>query len=89
MKTFKAGFRQVGSLIAGVLIGLSMVIIVCMFTMTAAESSHSQILLALGAFIVFAVGVMLQIVMTAAPRQPAPFYRSGTTSTHSTGHEAA
>ena len=85
MKTFKAGFRQVGSLIAGVLIGLSMVIIVCMFTMTAAESSHSQILLALGAFIVFTVGVMLQILMTATPWQPAPFDRSCTRSTHSTG----
>src|SRR4030095_13641190 len=89
MKTFKAGFQQVGSLIAGVLIGLSMVIIACMFTMTAAESSHSQILLALGASIVFAIGVMLQIVMTAAPRQPAPFDRSCTTSTHSTGQEEA
>jgi multisubunit Na+/H+ antiporter MnhB subunit len=89
MKTFKAGFRQVGSLIAGVLIGLSMVIIACMFTMTAAESSHSQILLALGASIVFAVGVMLQIVMTAAPRQPTPSDRGCTTSTHSTGQEAA
>jgi len=72
MKTFQAGFRQVGSLIAGLLLGLSMVIIVCMFTMTAAESSHSQILLALGASIVFAVGVMLQIAMTAAPEQRSP-----------------
>ena len=69
MKTFTAGFRQVGSLIAGVLIGLSMVIIVCMFTMTAAESIHSQIFLALGSSIVFAVGFILQIIMTATPQR--------------------
>ena len=68
MKTFTAGFRQAGSLIAGALIGLSIVVIV--FTMTLAETSHSQIFLALGSSIVFAVGVMLQIAMTAAPRQP-------------------
>jgi hypothetical protein len=70
MKTFTAGFREVGSLIAGALIGLSMVIIV--LTMTAAEASHSQIFLAVGSSIVFAVGFVLQIVMTAAPRHPAP-----------------
>lgn len=68
MKTFTAGFRQAGSLIAGALIGLSIVVIV--FTMTLAETSHSQIFLALGSSIVFAVGVMLQIVMNAAPGSP-------------------
>lgn len=65
MKASLAGFRQVGSLIAGALIGLSMVVMV--FTMTSTETSHSQIFLALGSSIVFAVGFILQIVMTATP----------------------
>jgi hypothetical protein len=69
MKTFAAGFRQVGSLIAGVLIGLSMVIIACMFTMTAAESGQAQIFLALGSSVVFAAGFILQIIMTATPQR--------------------
>jgi Na+/melibiose symporter-like transporter len=66
MKTSTTGIRQVGSLIAGALIGLSMVIIV--FAMTATETDHWQIILTLGSFVVVVVGFMLQIVMTAAPR---------------------
>ena len=68
MKTFTAGFRQAGSLIAGALIGLSIVVIV--YTMTLAETSHSQIFLALGSSIVFAVGFILQMIMTATPQRP-------------------
>jgi len=64
MKTSLAGFRQVGSLIAGALIGLSVVVMV--FTITA-ETSRSQIFLALGSSIVLVVGFILQIVMTATP----------------------
>jgi uncharacterized membrane protein len=62
MKTFPAGFRQVGSVIAGGLIGLAMVVMV--FTITAPETTQSQIFIALGSSIVFAVGFMLQIFMT-------------------------
>jgi hypothetical protein len=63
-------FCQTGSLIAGALIGLSMVGMV--FAMTEVEAaSDLPILLALGSLVVLVVGLVLQIGMTATPgRRP-------------------
>lgn len=58
---FKARFRDVGSLIAGVLIGLSLVAIV--FAMLAVGTSHLQMFLAVGALIALVLGLMLQFVI--------------------------
>ena len=66
MKTYTAGFREAGSLIAGALIGVSMVIIV--FAMMASETSHLQIILVFGSPAVLALGFVLQMIVT--PRRP-------------------
>ena len=67
MKTSTAGFRQIGSLIAAALIGLS--IVVTVFAMTTAETGHLQVSVAFGSSIVLVAGFLLQIIMTAAPRR--------------------
>ncbi|MDQ2963168.1 MAG: hypothetical protein M3R31_08445 [Pseudomonadota bacterium] len=61
MNSSTARFRDVGSLIAGFLIGLSIVVIV--FAMMTTETSHLQILLAFGSIIV--------LVLVPATRQSA------------------
>ena len=62
MRTSTAGFREAGSFIAGVLIGLSMVVMV--FAMMAVETNHLQVFFAFGWPIVLVLGIMLQIVIS-------------------------
>ncbi len=66
MRTSTSGLRQTGSLIAGALIGFSMVGTV--FAMTEAPG-YLPILLAFGSLTVFVVGLVLQISMTVTPKQ--------------------
>jgi hypothetical protein len=59
-------FRDAGSLIAGLLIGMS--IVVTVFVMTVPDPSSTQTVLVIGASIVFGLGLVLQAVVTR-PRQ--------------------
>jgi hypothetical protein len=66
MKNFTTRFRQAGSFIAGLLIGLS--IVVPVFAMMVANPSGWQTLWICGAPILLAFGLTLQGVVTTAPR---------------------
>jgi hypothetical protein len=64
-------FRQSGSLVAGLLIGLA--IVVATFAATDAAASAWPALLIFVAAAVLVLGLALQVVVTAAPRRrPAP-----------------
>lgn len=67
MKNSLARFREAGSFIAGLLIGLS--IVVPVFAMTIADPTDWQTLWIFGAPIIFALGLALQIAVTSDPRQ--------------------
>lgn len=66
MKTV-ATFREAGSLVAGLLIGLS--IVVPMFALTVADPGDREITWIVVTLIVLALGLMLQAVLTTRPRQ--------------------
>ena len=63
MKKALGIFRDAGSFIAGVLIGLS--IVVPVIALTGANTTAWQAFLVLGAPIVLALGITLQAVLTA------------------------
>ena len=67
MKNPLARFRQAGSFIAGFLIGLS--IVVPVFEMMVASPSDWQTFLVVGAPIILALGITLEVVITAKPRR--------------------
>ena len=66
MKNHLARFRQAGSFIAGLFIGLS--IVVPVFAMMVASPSDWQTFLVFGAPLILALGITLQVVITAKPR---------------------
>jgi preprotein translocase subunit SecY len=66
MKNRLARFRQAGSFIAGLFIGLS--IVVPVFAIMVTNPSDWQTFLVFGAAIILAVGITLQVVITARPR---------------------
>ncbi len=66
MNNFLSKFREAGSFIAGLLIGLA--IVVPVFAMTAAQPGDWQRLWVFGAPIVLALGLVLQVVVTTRPR---------------------
>lgn len=68
MKNALAEFREAGSFIAGLLIGLS--IVVFAFAMMMVDPSDWEALWILGAPIVLALGIALQVVVTTRPRHP-------------------
>jgi hypothetical protein len=63
MKKVLARFRDAGSFIAGILVGLS--IVVPVIALTGANTTAWQAFLVLGAPIVLALGITLQAVLTA------------------------
>ena len=65
MKNPLARFRQIGSFIAGLLIGLSIVVPVS--AMMVADPGDWQMVWVFGSFIIFALGLTLQVVITAKP----------------------
>jgi multisubunit Na+/H+ antiporter MnhB subunit len=67
MKTSLARFRKAGSFIAGLLIGLSLVLFA--FAMMVVDPSDWQSLWVFGAAITLALGLKLQVVVTTKPRQ--------------------
>jgi type IV secretory pathway VirB2 component (pilin) len=67
MKNTLAGFRTAGSFIAGILLGVSIVVLV--LASTGANTTDGQTLLAFGAPIILGVGIMLQAVVTAKSRR--------------------
>ena len=68
MKNLLAIFREAGSFIAGLLIGLSIVVFV--FAMAVADPSDRQALWGVfGAPIILASGLMLQVVVTTTARR--------------------
>jgi len=66
MKNPLAGFWQAGSFIAGLLIGIS--IMIPMFAMMLTNPGDWQMVWILGALIVLAVGLKLQALITIQPR---------------------
>jgi hypothetical protein len=66
MKNPLARFRQAGSFIAGLFVGLS--IVVPVFATMVASPSDWQTFLVFGAPIILALGITLQVVITAKPR---------------------
>jgi multisubunit Na+/H+ antiporter MnhB subunit len=66
MKSTLARFREGGSFIAGLLIGIS--IVVAVFAMMIADPSDWQALWVFGAPIILALGLTLQFVVTAELR---------------------
>jgi hypothetical protein len=66
MKNVVARFRQGGSFIAGLLIGLS--IVVPVFAMMIGDPGDWQILWGFGAATILALGLTLQVVVTARSR---------------------
>ena len=62
---FRRAFGQAGSFVAGLLIGLS--IVVAVFAMIVASPSDWQTLWIFGAPIVLALGVTLQVIGTTRP----------------------
>jgi len=63
MKKALARFRDAGSFIAGILVGLS--IVAPVIALTGANTTAWQAFLVLGAPIVLALGITLQAVLTA------------------------
>ena len=68
MKNVFAKCREAGSFIAGVLIGVS--IVVPAIVMTVSDHSGWQTLEVFGALVILALGLALQVVVTARPRRP-------------------
>lgn len=68
MKTSLARVLEAGSFIAGLLIGLS--IVVSVFAMMVAEPSDWQRLWIIGAPIILALGLTLQVVVITRPWYP-------------------
>jgi len=66
MKNPLGRFRQAGSFVAGLFIGLS--IVVTVFAMMVASPSDWQTFLVFGAPIILVLGITLQVVITAKPR---------------------
>jgi hypothetical protein len=66
MKNSLARFREAGSFIAGLVIGIS--IVVPVFAMMVADPSGWQTLCVFGAPIILGLGLTLQFVVTAKPR---------------------
>ena len=66
MKTLLAIFRQAGSLVAGLLVGLS--IVVAVSAMMVVEPSGWRTLWIFGAPFILALGLTLQFVVTTKPR---------------------
>jgi Na+/melibiose symporter-like transporter len=66
MNSLLAGFWKAGSVIAGLLIGLSMVVPV--FAMTGADPGTWQQIWVFGALVILALGLALQVVVTTKPR---------------------
>jgi hypothetical protein len=66
MKNSAANFRDAGSFIAGILIGLS--IMVPVFALTVVNLTDWQTFLLFGAPIILALGITLQAVITAKAR---------------------
>ena len=66
MENSLARFRDAGSFIAGILIGLS--IVVAVIAMMVAGPGDWQTLWVFGAPIILALGLTLQVVVTATPR---------------------
>lgn len=67
MKKTLASFRATGSFIAGILLGVSIVVLV--IASTGANTTDGQMLLAFGAPIILAFGLALQTVLTAKSRR--------------------
>ena len=67
MKNVLPAIRESRSFIAGILIGLS--VVVPAFAWMEASTSHWQILSLLSAPVVLALGITLQSMMTAKPRR--------------------
>ena len=65
MTNFIARFRQAGSLVAGLLIGLS--IVVAVSALLVLEASEWRTLWIFGAPVILAVGLTLQFVVTNKP----------------------
>jgi Na+/melibiose symporter-like transporter len=66
MKTPLASFRQAGSFIAGLLIGVA--IMIPMFAMMLTNPGDGQIVWVLGALVVLALGLKLRAVIAIKPR---------------------
>ena len=66
MKNSLATFREVGSFIAGLLIGLSIVVPVS--AMMIVNPNNWQTLWVFGALVILALGVTLQVVISPKPR---------------------
>jgi hypothetical protein len=66
MRNFRNGFRQAGGFIAGLLIGLSVIIPVSAMVQT--DSGDGQIVWMFGALIVLGLGLELRAVSTLRPR---------------------
>jgi len=67
MKNSLAMLRETSSFIAGLLIGLSMVVLV--FAMTVANPGHWQALWVLAAPVILALGLTLRVLGNAKPRR--------------------
>jgi hypothetical protein len=68
MKNFLARYPNAGSFVAGLLIGLS--ILLPVFAMTVAEPGDWQALWVLGGPIILTFGFALQAFVTVRPRRP-------------------
>lgn len=69
MKNAFAKCREAGSFIAGVLIGVS--IVVPVIVMTVSDNNNGwQTLEVFGALVILALGLALQVIVTARPRRP-------------------
>jgi hypothetical protein len=71
MKKALRRFRDTGSFLAGILVGLS--IVVPVIALTGANTTTWQAVLVLGAPIVLALGITLQAVLTARWSSPTNF----------------
>jgi len=66
MKNHLAGFRDAGSFLAGILIGLS--IMAPVFALAVANLTDWQALMLLGAPVILALGIALQVIITVKVR---------------------
>lgn len=65
MKNSLAGFRDAGSFIAGILIGLSMMV----FVFALADITDWQMLLLFGAPVILALGITLHVIIMPTARR--------------------
>ncbi len=68
MKNSLVKYREAGSFIAGLLIGIS--IVVPVIAMTVADYGDWQTVGLFGALVVLVLGIALQVVVAAKPRHP-------------------